>query len=52
MKERPRLHEAKLEALRRLIQEGIDSGPAVALDMDAIREALKRRASRIASSQT
>ena len=27
---------AKLKALRRLIQEGIDSGPAVPLDMDEI----------------
>ena len=27
---------AKLEGLRRLIQEGIDSGPAVPLDMDEI----------------
>ena len=27
---------AKLEALRRLIQEGIDSGPAAPLDMDEI----------------
>ena len=27
---------AKLGALRRLIQEGIDSGPAVPLDMDEI----------------
>ena len=27
---------AKLEALRRMIQEGIDSGPAAALDMDEI----------------
>jgi antitoxin ParD1/3/4 len=27
---------AKLEALRRMIQEGIDSGPAAPLDMDEI----------------
>lgn len=27
---------AKLEALRRLIQEGLDSGPAAPLDMDEI----------------
>ncbi len=37
------LREAKLSALQGLIQEGIDSGPAVPFDMEAIRAEAGRR---------
>jgi antitoxin ParD1/3/4 len=38
------MRQAKLDALRRDITEGLDSGPSEALDMDAIiREARQTR---------
>ena len=37
VEERERLREAKLQALRRSIQEGLDSGPAAPLDMTEVR---------------
>ncbi|HEV2543213.1 MAG TPA: type II toxin-antitoxin system ParD family antitoxin [Methylobacterium sp.] len=44
MEEREQTRLAKLEALRRDIQDGLDSGPAEPLDMDAIKaEARARR---------
>ncbi|GJE72931.1 type II toxin-antitoxin system ParD family antitoxin [Methylorubrum podarium] len=47
MEEREQTRAAKLEALRRDIQDGIDSGPAEPLDMDAIKaEARARRRTR------
>jgi antitoxin ParD1/3/4 len=40
VEEREEHRQAKLAALRQAIREGIDSGPAIALDMDEIvREA-------------
>ena len=47
MEEREELRAAKLEALRASIQEGLDSGPAEALDIEEIKRAsrhLRRRA--------
>jgi antitoxin ParD1/3/4 len=47
MEEREQVRAAKLEALRREIQDGIDSGPTEPLDMDAIKtEARARRRAR------
>lgn len=47
MEEREQVRAAKLDALRREIQDGIDSGPAEPLDMDAIKaEARARRRAR------
>jgi antitoxin ParD1/3/4 len=44
LEERESLRQAKLEALRRDIAEGLNSGPSEALDMDAvIREARQTR---------
>jgi antitoxin ParD1/3/4 len=44
MEEREKLREAKLEALRRDIAVGLASGPAEAMDMEAIKtEARKQR---------
>lgn len=37
VEERERLREAKLQALRRSIQEGLESGPAAPLDMAEVR---------------
>jgi antitoxin ParD1/3/4 len=45
MKQQDILNEAKLEALRLDIQEGIESGESTPLDMEAIkREARERKA--------
>lgn len=50
VEERERLREAKLQALRRSIQEGLDSGPAAPLDMAEVRaKGRERRAARNAN---
>ena len=44
LEEREKVREAKLEALRRVIAEGLASGPAEPLDLQALKaEARKRR---------
>jgi antitoxin ParD1/3/4 len=44
LEEREKLREAKLEALRRAIATGLESGPGEPLEMEAIKaEARKRR---------
>jgi antitoxin ParD1/3/4 len=44
LEEREKLREAKLQALRRAIAAGLESGPGEPLDMDAIKaEARKQR---------
>jgi antitoxin ParD1/3/4 len=44
LEEREKMREAKLEALRRDIAEGLASGPAEPLDMQALKaDARKRR---------
>ena len=49
MEERERWREAKLDALKQTIQEGLESGPAALLDMDVVRaKGRQHRASEIA----
>ncbi len=38
-----RKHKQKLEELRRLIQEGLDSGPSSPLDMDEVKRRARKR---------
>lgn len=45
LEERERLRGAKLEALRREISVGLDSGPSEPLDMEAIKSAARTRRS-------
>lgn len=49
MDERDQMRTAKLDQLRHAIQEGIDSGPAVAWDPDEVKRA--GRARRAAKAQ-
>ncbi len=42
LEERDRIDAAKLEALRVDIREGLESGPAEDLDMDAIKQRARR----------
>jgi len=51
MEEREKTREAKLDALRASIREGLDSGPAYLLDMNEIKAAARdaRRDRKIAS---
>jgi antitoxin ParD1/3/4 len=44
--ERDRLDQIKLQALRRDIQDGIDSGEATLLDVEAIKAAGRRQLAR------
>jgi antitoxin ParD1/3/4 len=50
--ERELLREAKLSELRRLIQEGIQSGPAEPWDVEEIRVFASKRATARAGDQT
>jgi antitoxin ParD1/3/4 len=43
MEEREKMREAKLAVLRRDIAEGLDSGPAEPLDMDAVKMDARQR---------
>lgn len=43
VEEREQIRAAKLDALRRDIREGLESGPAEPLDMAAIKSAGRRR---------
>jgi antitoxin ParD1/3/4 len=48
LEEREQVRAAKLEALRAMIREGLESGPAEPLDMEAIKaEARRRRDARV-----
>ena len=50
MEEREKLREAKLVALQHAIKEGLESGPAAPLDMDAVKtKARQRRSAKTAS---
>lgn len=42
LEERDRMNEAKLEVLRADIREGLESGPAEEMDMNAIKERARR----------
>ncbi|MCH7638267.1 MAG: type II toxin-antitoxin system ParD family antitoxin [Bacteroidetes bacterium] len=43
LEEKERVNELKLKELKRLIQEGIDSGPAAPLDMEEIKATARRQ---------
>ncbi|MCH8030801.1 MAG: type II toxin-antitoxin system ParD family antitoxin [Bacteroidetes bacterium] len=43
LEEEERVNELKLKELKRLIQEGIDSGPATPLDMEEIKATARRQ---------
>ena len=43
LEEQERINELKLKELKRLIQEGIDSGPAKPLDMEEIKATARRQ---------
>lgn len=45
MEERERLREAKLQALRDLVQAGMKSGPPAPLDMDEVMTKARQRRS-------
>jgi len=43
LKDKERLREVKLEALKEKIQKGLDSGPASPLDMEEVRKEARAR---------
>jgi len=43
LEDREQLREMKLQELRRLIQEGLDSGPAVPWDLDDFKSRARKR---------
>lgn len=52
MEERERVQDAKMEALRHALQEGLDSGPAAPLDMSAISTRAKQQRKRKMAGQS
>ncbi|MCH7977017.1 MAG: type II toxin-antitoxin system ParD family antitoxin [Bacteroidetes bacterium] len=43
LEEKERVNELKLKELKRLVQEGINSGPATPLDMEEIKATARRQ---------